>query len=87
MEHVGIAKTGFDRENHPVIDSLLSAAPLVATALLARAPSPDEIWGRVFQIIGTTIFSVIIIWVVIKVWNGEFLAGDSDEEKDDEKKG
>jgi len=65
-----------------MFDSLLSLASFT-TVLLARTPTSDEIWARVAQIIGSTIFSVITVWLVIKVWKGEFLAGDGG---DDEKK-
>lgn len=68
-------------------DSLFSLAS-IAMALLARTPTSDEIWARVIQIIGSTIFSVITVWLVIKVWKGEFLAGDDEKKaKTDKGKG
>ncbi len=41
-----------------------------------------DFWGRVAQIIFATIFSVALVWVVIRIWN----ADDNPDNKPDEKK-
>lgn len=85
MGNVGIAKPGFDREDRAVIDTLFLAVASAASEVeyvtqKAPVPSADEIWARGIQILFSTIFTVIVVWLVIKIWKGEIW---NDEKKDD----
>ncbi len=68
MGDLGIAKPGSPFEDRPVI-------PVIAAS--------TEIWARVAQIFFATIFSVALVWVVIRIWNGD---GPEDGKNDDQKK-
>lgn len=46
---------------------------LLATAdQLARPLSSDEIWAGIFRIFFSAVFTIILIWVIMKIWNGEW---------------
>ena|GEM_PF-5188869 len=42
-----------------------------------------DIWGRVLQIFFATVFSVALVWIVIRIWNSdEDEPGKTPEEKE-----
>lgn len=51
-------------------------------------PTPDsaEIWGRVLQIFFATVFSVAIVWIVIRIWNSDTKSHDMPDAPDRENK-
>ena len=61
-------------------------ATLLATAneaaqMARRFPPSGDIWVRALQIVFSTIFSVILVWVVIKIWKGEWWNDDEPPKK------
>jgi len=82
MGGLGIAKPRCNQDNRPEMIATLLATANEAAQMARRLPPTDDIWVRVLQIIFSTIFSVILVWVVIKIWKGEWW--NDDESKKDE---
>lgn len=73
MGSVGVAKSEFGKDNRPeMILTLLAQANQVAEAARRMPPTPEDIGMRALQILFSTIFSVILVWVVMKIWKGEW---------------
>jgi hypothetical protein len=53
--------------------------PLEDRAVIAALPT--EFWARAAEIFFATIFSVALVWVVIRIWNG----GETDDIRTDAK--
>jgi hypothetical protein len=82
MGGVGIAKPGADPENRPMMTLLATATAAVSTASAAataagtpEALNSDGLGMQALNFLLSAVFTIIVLWLVIKIWKGELWKG------------